>query len=145
MPGSPTTVPSQAAADRQRRRERRGLVGLVVMVVAILLFTAVSIVIELANNRGKAFTATVEVLGPVQGSEHEVRLLFHVTNAGNRTGRPDKCEAILYDLKGERVGVAAVSLRQPIAPGETHQEPGVGTAASPPVNGRVTCRSLEPG
>jgi hypothetical protein len=145
VPGSPTTVPPQAAADQQRRRERRGLIGLLVMVAAILAFTAVSIVIELASNRGKAFNATVEVLGPVQGRENEVRLLFHVTNTGNRTGRPDKCEAVLYDIKGERVGVAAVSLRQPIPPGETLKEPGVGTVASPPVNGQVHCRSLEPG
>jgi hypothetical protein len=144
VPGSPTTVPPKDA-DQQRRRERRGLIGLAVMVVAILAFTAVSIVIELASNRGKAFNATVEVLGPVQGSENEVRLLFHVTNTGNRTGRPDKCEAILYDIKGERVGVAAVSLRQPIPPGATHQEQGIGTVASPPVNGQVHCRSLEPG
>jgi hypothetical protein len=145
VPSPPTTVPPEAAADRQWRRERRGLIGLVAMVVAILLFTAVSIVIELASNRGKAFNATVEVLGPVQGSDNEVRLVFHVTNTGNRTGRPDKCEAVLYDIKGERVGVAAVSLREPIPPGETHQEPGIGTVASAPVNGRVHCRSLEPG
>ena len=146
MPGTPTTRPSRAAADlQQRRRERRGLVGLVAMVAAILAFTAVAIVVEVASNRGKAFSATVEVLGPVSGADNQVRLLFHVTNTGNRTGRPDKCEAILYDIKGERVGVAAVSLRQPIPPGETHQEPGIGTAASPPVNGQVHCRSLEPG
>jgi hypothetical protein len=144
VPGSPTTVPPQAAADQQRRRERRGLIGLVVMVAAILAFTAVSIVVELASNRGKAFNATVEVLGPVQGSENEVRLLFHVTNTGNRSGRPDKCEAVLYDIKGERVGVAAVSLRQPIPPGATLKEPAIGTVASPPVSGQVHCRSLEP-
>jgi hypothetical protein len=145
VPSSPTTSPPETAADQHQRRERRGLIGLVVMVVAILAFTAVAIVIELASNRGKAFSATVEVLGPVPGDDNEVRLVFHVANTGNRTGRPDKCEAVLYDIKGERVGVAAVSLRQPIAPGETHDEPAIGTAASPPVNGRVHCRSLEPG
>jgi hypothetical protein len=142
---SPTTIPPETAADQHQRRERRGLIGLVVMVVAILAFTAVAIAIELASNRGKVFNATVEVLGPVPGADNEVRLVFHVANTGNRTGRPDKCEAILYDVKGERVGVAAVSLRQPIAPGETHDQPAIGTAASPPVNGRVHCRSLEPG
>jgi hypothetical protein len=143
---SPTTTPPEAAEDQhQQRRERRGLLGLVVMVVAILAFTAVAIVVEVASNRGKAFNATVEVLGPVPGADNEVQLVFHVANTGSRTGRPDKCEAILYDIKGERVGVAAVSLRQPIAPGETHDEPAIGTAASPPVNGRVHCRSLEPG
>jgi hypothetical protein len=142
---TPTASPPETTDDRQRRRERRGLIGLVVMVVAILAFTAVSITIELARNRGKSFNASVEVLGPVPGADNEVRLLFHVTNTGNRSGRPDKCEAILYDIKGERVGVAAVSLHQPIAAGATHDEPAVGTAASPPVNGRVHCRGLEPG
>jgi hypothetical protein len=115
------------------------------MVVAILAFTAVAITIELASNRGKAFKATVTVLGPVPGSQNQVRLLFHVTNTGNRAGRPDKCEAILYNFTGERVGVGAVSLKDPIQPGATHEEPAIGTTAGPPLNGSVTCRALEPG
>jgi hypothetical protein len=136
---APTTSPPAASTDR------RGLIGLVVMVVAILAFTAVSVAIELASNRGKAFKGTVEVLGVVAGADNEVRVRFHIANTGNRSGRPDKCEAILYDIKGERVGVAEVRLRQPIAPGATHDEEAIGTAASPPVNGRVHCRGLEPG
>ena len=52
---------------------------------------------------------------------------------------------MLYNFSGERVGVAAVSLKEPIAPGATHDEPAIGTAAEPPVNGTVTCRALEPG
>ena len=139
MSGTSTTSPPPASTDR------RGLIGLVVMVVAILTFTAVSVAIELASNRGKAFKGTVEVLGPVAGADNEVRLRFHITNTGNRSGRPDKCEAILYDIKGERVGVAEVRLRQPITPGATHTEAAIGTAASAPVNGRVHCRGLEPG
>jgi hypothetical protein len=115
------------------------------MVVAILAFTAVSIVIELASNRGKAFKATVTVLGPVSGSQNQVRLLFRVTNTGNRAGRPDKCEAVLFNFTGERVGVGAVSLKDPIPPGATFEAPTIGTAAEPPVNGTVTCRALEPG
>jgi hypothetical protein len=143
---TPATSPPDAAADRQRRRDRRGLIGLVVMVAAILLFTAVSVAIELASNRGKSFKGTVEVLGPVPGgANNEVRLRFQVTNTGTRSGRPDKCEAILYDLRGERAGVAEISLRQPIAPGQTHLEEAIGTAAGPPINGRVQCRGLEPG
>ena len=145
MSSTPTTSPPAASTDRDHRGDRRGLIGLVVMVVAILAFTAVSIAIELASNRGKAFRGSVEVLGVVTGADNEVRLRFHITNTGSRSGRPDKCEAILYDIKGERVGVAEVRLRQPIAPGETHDEPAIGTAASPPVNGRVHCRGLEPG
>ena len=145
MSSTPTTGPPAASTDRHRQGDRRGLIGLVVMVVAILAFTAVSIAIELASNRGKSFRGSVEVLGVVTGADNEVRLRFHITNTGNRSGRPDKCEAILYDIKGERVGVAEVRLRQPIAPGETHDEPAIGTAASPPVNGRVHCRGLEPG
>ena len=145
MSSTPTTGPPAASTDRHRQGDRRGLIGLVVMVVAILAFTAVSIAIELASNRGKAFRGSVEVLGVVTGADNEVRLRFHITNTGSRSGRPDKCEAILYDIKGERVGVAEVRLRQPIAPGETHDEPAIGTAASPPVNGRVHCRGLEPG
>lgn len=145
MSSTPTTSPPAASTDRHRQRDRRGLIGLVVMVVAILAFTAVSIAIELASNRGKSFKGSVEVLGVVTGADNEVRLRFHIANTGNRSGRPDKCEAILYDIKGERVGVAEVRLRQPIAPGETHDEPAIGTAASLPVNGRVHCRGLEPG
>jgi hypothetical protein len=142
---SPASTSENPPPAPRRRRELLGPTGLVVMVVAILAFTAVSIVIELVSNRGKTFKATVEVLGPVPGADSEVRLLFHVSNTGTRPGRPDKCEAILYDIKGDRVGVGAVSLHEPIQPGETHQEPAIGTAASPPVNGHVHCRSLDPG
>ena len=46
---------------------------------------------------------------------------------------------------GDRVGVAAVSLKEPIQPGATQEEPAIGTSAEPPVNGTVTCRALEPG
>jgi len=144
MPTSPATAQPQPPQGR-RRRELLGLTGLVVMVVSILAFTAVAIVIELSSNHGKTFKATVAVLGPVAGSQNQVRLLFRVTNTGTRAGRPDKCEAVLYDITGDRVGVGAVSLHQPIAPGETFDAPAVGTAAEPPVNGSVHCRGLSPG
>ena len=137
--------PAEPAPTGRRKRELLGPTGLVVMVVAILAFTAVTIVIELAANRGKTFKATVEVLGPVAGDGNEVRVRFHVTNQGSRAGRPDKCEAELYDIRGDRVGVAAISLREPIPPGRSHDEEAIGTAASPPVNGTVHCRSLDPG
>ena len=114
------------------------------MVVTILVFTAVAIIIELATNRGKAFKATVSVLGPVDGSQNQVRLMFRVTNTGTRPGRPDKCEAVLFNFSGDRVGVGAVSLKQPIQPGTTNN-PANGTGAEPPVNGTVHCRALEPG
>jgi hypothetical protein len=143
MPSPPATA--QPPARPRRRRELLGPTGLIVMVVAILAFTAVAITIELASNRGKVFKASVVVLGPDQGSQNEVRLLFRVTNTGTRPGRPDKCEAVLYNLSGERVGVGAISLRQPIQPGRTHDEEAVGTAAEAPVNGTVHCRALEPG
>jgi hypothetical protein len=142
--GSPATTQPQPPQGR-RRRELLGPTGLVVMVVSILLFTAVAIVIELSTNHGKTFKATVAVLGPVDGSQNQVRLLFRVTNTGSRAGRPDKCEAVLYDISGDRVGVGAVSLREPIAPGQTFDAPAVGTAAEPPVNGSVHCRGLSPG
>ena len=145
MSSSPATTQSQPPPPGRRRRELLGPTALIVMVVAILVFTAVAITIELASNRGKAFKATVTVLGPVGGSQNQVRLLFRVTNTGNRTGRPDKCEAVLYNLSGERVGVGAVSLKDPIQPGATHEEPAIGTAAEPPLNGSVNCRALEPG
>ena len=144
MSGSPATTSTPPPPGR-RKRELLGPTGLIVMVVAILAFTAVAIAIELASNRGKTFKATVAVLGPVPGSQNEVRLLFRVTNTGNRAGRPDKCEAVLYNVTGERVGVGAVSLKAPIQPGATHNEPAIGTSAEPPVNGVVTCRALEPG
>ncbi|HZA84776.1 MAG TPA: hypothetical protein VFC13_25415 [Actinomycetes bacterium] len=143
MSSPPATAPPPA--PQRRRRELLGPTGLIVMVVAILAFTAVAITIELASNRGKTFKASVVVLGPDEGSQNEVRLLFRVTNTGSRPGRPDKCEAVLYNLSGERVGVGAVSLRQPIQPGQTYDEEAVGTAAEPPVNGHVHCRALEPG
>ena len=101
MSSPPTTTEPQPPPPGRRRRELLGPTSLIVMVVAILAFTAVAIVIELAANRGKAFKANVVVLGPVSGSENKVRLLFRVTNTGNRTGRPDKCEAILYNFTGE--------------------------------------------
>ena len=145
MSSPPATTPSPPPPQDRRRRQLLGVPGLIVMVVAILAFTAVAITIELATNRGKAFKATVTVLGPVPGSQNQVRLLFRVTNTGNKAGRPDKCEAILYNFSGERVGVGAVSLRDPIEPGATHEETAIGTAAEPPVNGSVTCRALEPG
>jgi hypothetical protein len=144
MSSPPAITPSPPPRER-RKRELLGVTGLIVMVVAILAFTALAIGIELAANRGKAFKATVTVLGPVEGSQNQVRLLFRVANTGNRTGRPDKCEAILYNLTGDRVGVGAVSLKETIPPGGTHEETAIGTAAEPPVNGTVTCRALEPG
>jgi hypothetical protein len=144
-PMSSPPATAQPPPAGRRRREILGPTGLIVMVVAILAFTAVAIVIELASNQGKVFKASVSVLGPVSGSQNQVRLVFRVTNDGTRAGRPDKCEAILYNFSGERVGVGAVSLKEPIQPGATHEEPGIGTAAEPPVNGTVTCRALEPG
>ncbi len=143
MSSPPTTT--QPPPPEGRQRERRWIIGLIVMVVAILAFTALAIGIELATNRGKAFKATVTVLGPVEGSQNQVRLLFRVANTGTRTGRPDKCEAVLYNVSGERVGVGAVSLKEPIPPGASHEEPAIGTAAEPPINGTVHCRALEPG
>jgi hypothetical protein len=142
---SPATAQSPPPPPGRRKREILGLTGLVVMVVTILVFTAVAITIELAANRGKAFKATVSVLGPVDGSQNQVRLMFRVTNTGSRTGRPDKCEAVLFNFSGDRVGVGAVSLKEPIEPGATHNEPAIGTSAEPPVNGTVNCRALEPG
>ena len=145
MSSPPATASSPPPAAEPGRRERRWIAWLVVMVVAILAFTAVSVVIELTSNRGRVFKATVEVVGPIAGSPNQVRLLFHVANTGNRAGRPDKCDAILYNATGERVGVGAVSLRDPIRPGDSRDEPAIGTAAEPPINGTVTCRALEPG
>jgi hypothetical protein len=145
MSSSPAATQPPPTPEGRRKREILGPTGLIVMVVAILAFTAVAIVIELASNRGKTFKATVAVLGPVEGSQNQVRLLFRVTNTGTRAGRPDKCEAVLYNLGGDRVGVGAVSLKEPIQPGATHDEPAIGTSAEPPVNGSVHCRALEPG
>jgi hypothetical protein len=145
MSSSPATTQPQPPSPGRRKREVLGPTGLIVMVVAILAFTAVAIAVELASNRGKTFKAAVSVLGPVEGSQNQVRLMFRVTNTGTRTGRPDKCEAVLYNISGERVGVGAVSLKEPIRPGTTHNEPAIGTAAEPPVNGTVHCRALEPG
>jgi hypothetical protein len=144
MSSSPATTQSPPPEER-RKRQLLGTTGLVVMVVAILAFTALAIGIELATKRGKDFKATVTVLGPVEGSQNQVHLLFRVANTGNKVGRPDKCEAILFNVSGDRVGVGAVSLKDPIQPGASAEEPAIGTAAEPPINGTVTCRALEPG
>jgi hypothetical protein len=141
---TPATTQPQPPPPGRPKRELMGPTALIVMVVAILAFTAVAITMELAANRGKAFKATVTIVGPVAGSPNEVELLFRVTNTGNRAGRPDKCEAVLFNFSGDRVGVGAVSLRDPIQPGATHEEPAIGTAAEQPVNGTVHCRALEP-
>ena len=145
MSSSPATTQPQPPSPGRRKREILGPTGQIVMVVTILAFTAVAIAIELASNRGKTFRTAVSVLGPVEGSQNQVRLMFRVTNTGTRAGRPDKCEAVLYNISGERVGVGAVSLKDPIQPGATHNEPAIGTAAEPPVNGTVHCRALDPG
>ena len=145
MSSQPATSQPQPPPPGRRKREILGPTGLIVMVVAILAFTAVAIVIELVTNQGKAFKATVSVLGPAGDSQNQVRLMFRVTNTGTRAGRPDKCEAVLFNISGERVGVGAVSLKEPIQPGATHNEPAIGTAAEPPINGTVHCRALEPG
>jgi hypothetical protein len=141
----PATTQPQPPPPGRRKRELLGPTGLIVMVVAILAFTAVAIAMELASNRGKAFKATVTVVGPVTGSPNEVELLFRVTNTGNRAGRPDKCEAVLFNFSGDRVGVGAVSLEDPIPPGATQELSAIGTTAEPPINGTVHCRALEPG
>jgi hypothetical protein len=141
----PAATQPQPPPPGRPKRELLGPTALIVMVVAILAFTAVAIAMELASNRGTAFKATVTVVGPVAGRPNEFELLFRVANTGNRAGRPDKCEAVLYNATGERVGVGAVSLKEPIPPGGTHDEPAIGTAAEPPINGTVTCRALEPG
>jgi len=142
----PGQADRQAPAPRRPKREILGPTGLVVMVAAILAFTAVSIVIELVANSGRgSFHPTVDVLGPVGSSRNEVRVVFHVRNDSRRAGHPDKCEATLYDAKRERVGTASVSVQEDIQPGETLDLLSVGTVASSQVvNGAARCRSLEP-
>jgi hypothetical protein len=140
----PATTQPPPPPPGRRRRELMGPTGLIVMVVAILAFTAVAITMELAANRGKNFNATVSVVGPVAGSPNQVELLFRVTNTGNRPGRPDKCEAVLFNLSGDRVGVGEVTLKDPIQPGAAQDAPAIGTAAEPPISGTVHCRALEP-
>ncbi len=114
------------------------------MVLAIVAFTVVSIVIEVVSNHGRAYTASVDVLGQVPADPNEYQVVFHIANRGTRAGRPDVCDADLFDLRGERVGTASVRLRTPIEPGRTLDEPAIATSAARPVNGKVTCRSLEP-
>src|SRR4029453_5807303 len=142
MSSQPATAQSPPPPEGRPKREILGTTGLIVMVVAILAFTALAIGIELATNRGKDFKATVTVLGPVEGSQNQVHLLFRVANTGNKVGRPDKCEAILFNVSGDRVGVGAVSLEDPIQPGASVEEPAIGTAPEPPINGTAPCRSL---
>jgi hypothetical protein len=140
--GSPPSPPQPA--PHRRKREILGPTGLVVMVLAILLFTVVSIVIEVVTNQGKSYTASVNVLDQIPADPNEYQVVFHITNNGTKAGRPDICEATLFDLRGERVGTGSVRLRTAIQPGQTQDELAVATAAARPLNGQVTCRSLEP-
>jgi hypothetical protein len=146
-PAPPTQPPAGGTTPpppERRKREILGPTGLIVMVAVILAFTAVSIVIELVSNHGKSYTASVDVLEQVPSDPNEYQVVFHITNRGDRAGRPDVCEATLADLRGERVGTASVRLRTDIQPGQTLDELAIATAAARPINGQVTCRSLEP-
>src|SRR4030095_7088093 len=113
MSSPPATTQPPPSSQGRRKRELLGTTGLIVMVVAILGFTALAIGVELGRDRGRLFKAAVTVLGPVPGSQNQVRLLFRVANTGNRTGRPDKCEAILYNGSGERGGGRSGRPQQP--------------------------------
>lgn len=146
-PAPPTQPPAGGATPPQperRKREILGPTGLIVMVLVILAFTAVSIVVELVTNHGKSYTASVDVLQQVPNDPNEYQVVFHVANRGDKAGRPDICEANLADLRGERVGTASIRLRTDIQPGQTLDELAIATAAARPINGQVTCRSLEP-
>jgi hypothetical protein len=136
---------SPAPAPPRKRREIFGVTGLIVMVLAILAFTAVSIAIELVSNQGRAYSGSIDIVDQVQGAPNQYQVVFHITNNGTKAGRPDVCDASLFDIRGERVGTASVRLRDAIIDaGKTLDEPAVATAASAPVNGAVRCRSLEP-
>jgi hypothetical protein len=113
------------------------------MVGAILLFTVVSIIIEVRSNTGTSYRATVDIGAPIRNDAY--RVVFHVTNAGTKPGRPDVCEATLIDIRGNRVGTAGVYLDEPIQPGETVDLQAVGTVAGTPENGAVKCRAMSPG
>jgi hypothetical protein len=148
-PAPPTQPPASGApspppAPERRKREILGPTGLVVMVLAIVAFTVVSIVVELVTNQGRSYTASINVLEQIPADPNEYQVVFHITNKGTKAGRPDVCEATLFDLRGERVGTASVRLRTPIQPGQTQDELAIATAAARPINGQVTCRSLEP-
>lgn len=124
-------------------RELLGIPALIAMVAAILLFTAVSIFIEVRQNRGSGpYFAEVEVVSRVR--EDAVRVVFHVRNEGEVPGRPDKCEAQLLNATGDRVGTATVDVEEEIPPGGTLDVQGIGTVADQPVNGVARCRALEP-
>ena len=126
----------------RRKRELMGPTGLLVMVGAIVLFTAVSIFIEVRSNIGTSYKATVSIGAPIRNDA--VRVVFHVANTGSRPGRPDVCEATLVDIRGNRIGTAAVYLKEPIQPGESTDLQAVGTVAGAPVNGAVKCRAMSP-
>jgi hypothetical protein len=144
---TPTTPPSGPGAappddPDERRRDRRTLTLLVGTVVAILLFTAVSVVIEISRNYGARYRADVVVGEQIRPGAYTVT--FKIANTGTRPGRPDVCDAVLFDLRGSRAGVASVRLRSAIEPGSVHEVEAVAPAARPIVNGAVTCRSLSP-
>lgn len=150
-PAAPTQPPGAGSRPsppqpppQRRKREIMGPTGLVVMVAVILLVTAVSIVIEVVTNQGKSYKASVNVLEQIPADPNEYQVVFHITNNGSKAGRPDICDATLFDFRGERVGTASVRLRTDIRPGQTQDELAVATAAAKPLNGQVTCRSLEP-
>ncbi len=100
-PGAGSPPPQQQSPQR-RRREILGPTGLVVMVLAIVAFTVVSIVIEVVTNQGKSYNASVNVLEQIPADPNEYQVVFHVTNKGTRAGRPDVCEATLLDVGFQR-------------------------------------------
>jgi hypothetical protein len=130
------------ATEPERKREIMGPTGLIVMVAAILLITAVAIIIQARANNGTRYHAAIDIGAPIRNDA--VRVTFHVTNTGTKAGRPDVCEATLLDLRGARAGTAGVYLREPIQPGETFDVQAVGTVARPPVSGVVECRGMSP-
>jgi hypothetical protein len=144
QPSGAGTPPLPPPAPQRRKREILGPTGLVVMVLAILAFTVVSIIIELVSNQGRSYTASINVLQQIPADPNEYQVVFHIANKGSKAGRPDICEATLFDFRGERVGTASVRLRTAIRPGQTQDELAIATSAARPVNGQVTCRSLEP-
>lgn len=118
--------------------------ALIAMVVIIFIATIIGSVEQVLVNQGQGpYTATLQIGSTISGSE--LHVLFHVYNTGSKPGRPDQCNASLFDSQGYRVGTAGITLHQAIAPKTTVSIPTIAIIdGSRPVTTIAACTALTP-
>lgn len=114
------------------------------MVVIIFIATIIGSIEQVRINQGQGpYTATLQMGTPISGSQ--LHVLFRVYNTGSKPGRPDQCNASLFDSQGYRVGTAGITLHQAIPPKTTVSIPTVAIIdGSRPVTTIAACNALTP-